>query len=68
MLFISQRTWRRIRDQFSEGEKATLRSAILNNVIAPYAGVDLDVDRVDAGLREKILGAVLGATAAIRQG
>jgi hypothetical protein len=41
MLFISERTWRQIREHFTEGEKAKLRTAIANNVIGPVRGWDI---------------------------
>jgi len=66
MLFISNKTWNRIRDEFSEDEKATLRSVILNDVIGPIRGVDLDVDLLDAGLQEKVLARILEHTPAVR--
>jgi hypothetical protein len=66
MLFISERTWRKIREHFTESEKAKLRSAIANNVIAPVRGWDIQVDELESGLQEKVLGAMLDATPAIR--
>jgi hypothetical protein len=67
MLFISERTWRQIRGRFEEGEKAKLRSAIANNVIGPVRGWDIEVDQLEANLQEKVLGAMLDATPAIRR-
>jgi hypothetical protein len=69
MLFISERTWRQIREHFTEGEKAKLRAAIANNVIGPVRGWDIQVDELESGLREKVLGHVLETVpAVIRQG
>ena len=68
MLFIPDKTWQKIREQFTADERAALRSAIRNNVIAPHRGVDIDTDRLQAGLREKVVGAMLDACPAIRQG
>jgi len=69
MLFISERTWRKIREHFTESEKGMLRSAIANNVIGPVCGWDIQVDELESGLREKILGHVLDTVpAVIRRG
>jgi len=68
MLFVSDKTWQKIRNQFTADERATLRSTILNSVIAPHRGVDIDIDRLEAGLREKVVGAMLEANPDIRRG
>jgi hypothetical protein len=59
MLFISERTWRKIREDFSESEKARLRSTIANDVLGPVRGWDIQADELESELREKILGHVL---------
>jgi hypothetical protein len=67
MLFISKRTWQAIRDQFNEDERATLRSVIVQEVVGPVAGWDLHADKLDAGLEDKIVTAVMAKSAAVRR-
>jgi hypothetical protein len=52
-VIVTLATWERIRDQFTNDEKATLRSATTGEVICP-AGAVLDVDKLDAGLADKL--------------
>ena len=52
-MIVTLATWERIRDQFTEDEKATLRSATTGEVICP-AGAVLDVAKLDAGLADKL--------------
>lgn len=68
MLFISQRKWKTIRELFTEDEKATLRTVIVQQVMAPVGGWDLDVDKLEAGLYGRLLNAVLSNTAEVRTG
>jgi hypothetical protein len=58
-MIVTIETWQRIRDQFTDDEKATLRSVTTGEIICPAAAV-LDVDKLDAGLADKITTAVRG--------
>lgn len=57
-MIISDRVWMRIRDQFSEDEKVALRSVITGDVLCP-AGVEIDANRLEAGLADKLTQALL---------
>ena len=52
-MIITDAIWNRIREHFSEDEKATLRSAVTGEVICPR-GFVIDADKLDAGLANKI--------------
>jgi hypothetical protein len=67
MLFISNKTWQAIRGQFSEDERTTLRSVIIQQVLGPVAGWDLNVDKLDAGLEDKVVTAVMSRNPAVRR-
>ena len=56
-MFISDKRWEGIRDQFSEEEKAQLRKAVTGETICPR-GFSIDETRLDVALEFKILQAV----------
>lgn len=58
MTWISEETWQQIRAEFSEDEKATLRTAVRGETICPR-GYHADVDALDAGLAEKLTTLIL---------
>ena len=53
-MIIRLSTWERIRDEFTDDEKATLRSVTTGEIMCP-PGAAIDVDRLDAGLAEKLM-------------
>lgn len=56
MLFISERTWRKVREDFTESEKARLRSTIANDVLGPVRGWDIQADELESDLRRRSSG------------
>lgn len=65
-MFVSSEMWRKIRDQFADSERATLRSAVTSQVFCPR-GFRIDVERLDAGLADKFTG-LIDATMRARTG
>lgn len=57
MMFISDRVWERIRDQFTDDEKTTLNALVKGRMLCP-AGVEIDADGLEAGLAEKLIEAL----------
>ena len=57
-MLLENRTWDKIREQFSEDEKMLLRAAVTGEVFCPWRGWVLDPDRLEAELRKKIEGAL----------
>jgi len=52
-ILITDRTWERIREQFSEEEKKELRSAFAGEVICPR-GITVDESRLAQELAAKL--------------
>lgn len=53
-MFVSDRSWNRIRDQFTEDEKVKLRTAVTSLSICP-GGVDIDVNFLPPHLKTKLV-------------
>jgi len=68
MLFISDKTWRRICGHFNEQERTALRRRIRNIVLHPAPGMDVDVDCLEPRLRAKVFGLILDGVPAIARG
>lgn len=52
-MILRKEVWEKIREHFSDDEKATLRSAVSGETVCP-AGVVLDAEKLDAGLANKL--------------
>lgn len=55
-MILSDRTWARIRERFSEEEKQALRDAYLGEVICPK-GIVIDEAKLDSELAARVAGA-----------
>jgi hypothetical protein len=56
VMLITDSTWERIREQFSEDEKKALRCHVTGETICPR-GIVVDEDALSAELRDKLIAA-----------
>jgi hypothetical protein len=53
-MLLRKATWERIREQFTEQEKAVLRQAVQGQLLCPARGWALDDDRIEPALHARL--------------